>query len=183
MSPEGIKAGETMRTLLLLRHAKSSWDDPGLEDFDRPLAPRGEKAAPLMASYLEKMGLRPDLVLCSPAARAHQTWSLVARSLGDKIAVNELQGLYLGAPSRLLEAVRRASDRAGCVMLVGHNPGMEHLAMALAGPSSDPTALAKLHDKFPTAALAEIEFEVAAWTNVARGAGCLKRFIRPQDLA
>jgi phosphohistidine phosphatase len=68
-------------------------------------------------------------------------------------------------------------------MLVGHNPGMQHLAMALAGPSSDPTALAKLHAKFPTAALAEIEFEVAAWTNVARGAGRLKRFIRPQDLA
>ena len=172
-----------MKTLLLLRHAKSSWDDPSLEDFDRPLAPRGEKAAPLMARYLKKQGLRPNLVLCSPAARARQTWTLVARSLGDKIAVNELRGLYLSPPGRLLEAVRRAPDAATCVMLVGHNPGMEHLAMALAGPSSDPTALAKLHAKFPTAALAEIEFEVAAWTNLARGEGCLKRFIRPQDLA
>ncbi len=67
--------------------------------------------------------------------------------------------------------------------IVGHNPGMEQLAMALAGPSSDPTALAKLHDKFPTAALAEIEFEVAAWTEIARGEGRLKRFIRPKGLA
>ena len=172
-----------MRTLLLLRHAKSSRDDPGLEDFDRPLAPRGEKAAPLMASYLKKQGLLPDLVLCSPATRARQTWSLVARSLGDKIAVNELRGLYLSPPGRLLEAVRRAPDAASCVMLVGHNPGMEHLAMALAGPSSDPTALAKLRAKFPTAALAEIEFDASAWRDIGHGAGRLKRFIRPKDLA
>ena len=172
-----------MRTLLLLRHAKSSWDDSALEDFDRPLAPRGENAAPLMAAYLKKIGLRPDLVLCSPAARARQTWSLVSRSLDSKIAVNELRDLYLSSPGRLLEAVRRAPDAAPCVMLVGHNPGMEHLAMILSGPSSNPTALAKLHSKFPTAALAEIEFEVAAWAAVARGEGCLKRFIRPKDLA
>ncbi len=172
-----------MKTLLLLRHAKSSWDDPSLEDFDRPLAPRGEKAAPLMARYLRKMGLRPDLVLCSPALRARQTWSLVARSLDSKIEVKDMRGLYLSSPGRLLDAVRRAPNAASCVMLVGHNPGMENLAMALAGPSSDPPALAKLHAKFPTAALAEIEFEVAAWTNLARGEGCLKRFIRPQDLA
>ncbi|NIP89767.1 MAG: histidine phosphatase family protein, partial [Gammaproteobacteria bacterium] len=83
-----------MKTLLLLRHAKSSWDDPSLEDFDRPLAPRGEKAAPVMAAYLASKGLRPDLVLCSPAARARQTWALVAQSLGDGIAVKELQSLY-----------------------------------------------------------------------------------------
>jgi phosphohistidine phosphatase len=171
-----------MRKLLLLRHAKSSWDDPSLEDFDRPLAPRGEKAAPLMAAYLEKEGLRPDLVFCSPARRARQTWSLVAQSLGNEIFVDELQALYLGGPSRLLEAVRRAPDAAPCVMLVGHNPGMEHLAMALAGPASKPKALAKLHAKFPTAALAEIEFDVAAWRDVARGAGRLTRFVRPKDL-
>ena len=172
-----------MRTLLLLRHAKSSWDDPDLEDIDRPLAPRGMKAAPLMASFLETKGLRPDLVLCSPAVRARQTWSLVARSLGDKIEVKHLQGLYLGAPSRLLEAVRRAPDAAACVLLVGHNPGMEHLAMALAGPRSKPKALAKLGSKFPTAALAEIEFDAAAWADVAHGEGRLKRLVWPKDLA
>ncbi len=172
-----------MRTLLLLRHAKSSWDDPTLGDFDRPLAPRGQKAALLMACYLRKKGLRPDLVLCSPALRARQTWSLVARRLGDKIEVKDMRGLYLAPPSRLLDFIRRAPNAATCVMLVGHNPGMEHLAMALAGPESKPKALAQLHGKFPTAALAEIEFEVAAWSDVARGAGRLKRFIRPKDLA
>lgn len=172
-----------MRRLLLLRHAKSSWDDPGLEDFDRPLAARGERAAPAMAAYLEMKGLRPDLVLCSPAARARQTWALVAQSLGDGVEVKELQSIYLGAPSRLLEAIRRAPDSAACVMLVGHNPGMEHLAMALSGPSSKPKALAKLHAKFPTAALAKIEFDAATWRDIAHGTGRLKRLVWPKDLA
>jgi phosphohistidine phosphatase len=172
-----------MRTLLLLRHAKSSWDDPDLEDFDRPLAPRGLKAAPLVAARLASKGPRPDLVLCSPAARARQTWSLVARNLGDEIEVRELQGLYPGSPSRLLEAVHRVPDAAACVLLVGHNPGMEQLAMALAGPRSKPKALAKLRSRFPTAALAEIAFDAATWAAVARGQGRLKRFVWPKDLA
>jgi phosphohistidine phosphatase len=157
---------------LLLRHAKSSWDDPGLEDFDRPLALRGERAAPVMADYLKKKGLRPNLVLCSPAVRARQTWALVAQSLGDGVEVKELQSIYLGAPSRLLDAIRRAPDAAGSVMLVGHNPG-----------SSKPKALAKLHAKFPTAALAEIEFDAASWRDIAHGTGRLKRLVWPRDLA
>lgn len=172
-----------MKTLLLLRHAKSSWDDPRLEDIDRPLAPRGIRAAPLIAAYLVSKRLRPDFVLSSPAARAHQTWSLVAPSLGGEITVKELRGLYLAAPSRLLEAVRRAPDGAACVMLIGHNPGMEHLAVALSGPRSKPKALAKLKRKFPTAALAVIEFEAAAWAGVARGDGRLRRMVWPKDLA
>ena len=172
-----------MKTLLLLRHAKSSWDDPSLADFDRPLAERGEKAAPVMADYLGKKGLRPDLVLLSPAARARQTWALVARKLGGTIEVKELRGLYLGPPSRLLDAVRRAPDRAARVMLIGHNPGMEHLAMVLAGPASKRKALAKLHAKFPTAALAEIEFEAESWKDLARGSGRLNRLVWPKDLA
>ena len=172
-----------MKTLLLLRHAKSSWDDPSLADFDRPLAARGQKAAPVMADYLKRKGLRPDFVLLSPAARARETWALVARELGEPIEVKELRSLYLGVPSRLLDAVRRAPNRAARVMLIGHNPGMEHLAMVLAGPASKPKALAKLHTKFPTAALAEIEFEAESWKDLARGSGRLKRLVWPKDLA
>jgi len=172
-----------MRTLFLLRHAKSSWDDPSLEDFDRPLAPRGIDAAPRMGAYLEAKGLRPDLVLCSPALRARQTWSLVARALGGRVQVKELQGLYPGTPSRLLEALRRASHDDARVMLVGHNPGLENLAMALAGPRSKPKAMARLRSKFPTCALAEIAFEAQRWSEVDRGSGRLKRFVRPKDLA
>ena len=172
-----------MKTLLLLRHAKSSWDDLSLADFDRPLAARGQKAAPVMADYLRKKDLRPDLVLLSPAARARETWALVAHTLGGQIEVKELRGLYLGAPSRLLDAVRRAPDRADRVMLIGHNPGMEHLAMVLAGPASKRKAMAKLHDKFPTAALAEIEFDAGSWKDLARESGRLKRLVWPRELA
>jgi phosphohistidine phosphatase len=172
-----------MRTLLLLRHAKSSWDDPDLEDFDRPLAPRGRKAAPLVAGYLKAKGLRPDLVLCSPALRARQTWSLVTQSWAEDIEVKKLQSLYLGSPSRLLDVVRRAPAAAACVLVVGHNPGMENLAMALAGPRSKSKALTRLRSKFPTAALAEIEFDADGWPDVERGAGRLTRFVRPKDLA
>ena len=136
-----------------------------------------------MANYLRNKGLRPDLVLLSPAVRARQTWDLVAPSLGDGIAVKELRGLYLGAPSRLLEAIRRAPESAASVMLVGHNPGMEHLAMVLAGPSSKRKALARLQAKFPTAALAEITFQADSWRGIGHGAGRLKRLVRPKDLA
>ena len=172
-----------MRTLLLLRHAKSSWDDPGLADFDRPLAPRGRRAAPVMAAYLMKQSLQPDLVLCSPAVRARQTWAMVAEGLGGSIEVKELQSLYLGAPSRLLEAVRRVPNTASTVLLIGHNPGMEDLAQALAGPGSKPKALAKLEAKFPTAALAEIRFDAASWKDLALGSGRLRRLVWPKDLA
>ena len=172
-----------MKTLLLLRHAKSSWDDPRLEDFDRPLAPRGRRAAPAMADYLKKKGLRPDFALCSPAARARQTWALVADGLGGGAETKELRSLYLGGPSRLLEAIRRIPDRAGCAMLIGHNPGMEHLAMSLAGPGSKAKALAKLRTKFPTAALAELAFDVDSWRDLAGGKGCLRRLVWPRDLA
>jgi phosphohistidine phosphatase len=171
-----------IRRLVLLRHAKSSWDDPSLDDFDRPLAPRGAKAAPRMATYLKKKHLRPDLVLCSAALRTVQTWQLVSDVLGGEPEVKFLRGLYLGTPSRLLEAVRRAPDGAACVMLIGHNPGMEGLAVALAGPRSKEKALARLRSKFPTAALAEIEFETQTWAEIERGQGRLRRFVCPRDL-
>ncbi len=168
--------------LLLLRHAKSSWDDMSIPDFDRPLAPRGMKAAPRMAAYLKKKGLMPDLVLCSSATRTRDTWERVAEVLGGTPEVKFLRGLYLAPPSRLLEAVRRAPASVRTVMLLGHNPGMENLAAGLAGPGSKAKALARLHAKFPTAALAEIEFEAETWSAIGNGQGRLRRFVVPKDL-
>lgn len=170
------------RTLLLLRHAKSSWDDPSLADFDRPLAPRGVKAAPRIAAYLRKQKLWPKLTLCSPAQRTMQTWRLVAEGLGREIEVKPLRDLYLSPPSRLLRVLKRVPPDIQCVMMVGHNPGMEHLAELLAGPKSKKKALSRLQSKFPTAALAVIEFETDAWSDIERGQGCLRRFVRPRDL-
>lgn len=170
------------RRLLLLRHAKSSWADPGLADFDRPLNKRGVRAAPLMAQYIGAKGLRPDLVFCSAALRTRQTWDLVAAELGGETTVKVLKSLYLASPSRLLAAVRQAPDEVARLMVLGHNPGLERFAAELCGPGSDRKALARLADKFPTCALAVIRFDSEGWSKVARGGGRLERFVVPRDL-
>lgn len=175
-----------MRTLLLLRHAKSSWQAPELPDVDRPLAPRGRQAAPLIARLIAKRRWRPDLVLCSPALRVQETWRLMAPVLGEKIVCKTLRTIYPGAPSRLLATLRHADDQAATVMMIGHNPGLGTFASSLCGASSgggSKKALERMRTKFPTTALAVIGFDVERWSDVAEGAGRLEAFVRPKDLA
>jgi len=170
-----------MRTLLLMRHAKSSWDQPGLADLERPLAPRGRLAAPLIARHLRDQGLVPDLVLCSPALRVQETWQLMTPVLGGSVASKTLRSLYPGAPSRLLEALRRLSDEIGTALLIGHNPGLAAFAVALAatGPKK---ALQQMRAKFGTACLAVLACEIAHWRELDAGVGRLESFVRPKDL-
>jgi len=170
-----------MRRLLLLRHAKSSWEDPSLDDFDRPLAPRGERAAPAIADFMRSKKLIPDLVLCSSAVRARQTWHAVANKLGSGDNLRELKSLYLATPSRLLQTLRRAPQKAETVLVIGHNPGMEIFALRLTGKGPR-NAMRQMAEKFPTAALAEIAFDVEKWSEIGEGRGVLKRFVRPKDL-
>jgi phosphohistidine phosphatase len=170
-----------MRRLLLLRHAKSSWDTPGLADLDRPLAPRGRQTAPLMAQLMAKRRWVPDLVLCSQAERVRETWQLMAPLLGEQIASKTLRTIYPGAPSRLLMTLRRAPDEARTLLLIGHNPGLGAFATSLCGGGSK-KALAKMSTKFPTAGLAVIDFDADRWSEVAGGAGRLEAFVRPKDL-
>jgi phosphohistidine phosphatase len=170
-----------MRTLMLLRHAKSSWDQPGLADADRPLDPRGQAAAPLMAHHIKARKWRPDLVLCSHAERVRETWQLMAPILGRSIECRTLRTIYLGAPSRLMEAVRRASDEVETLMLIGHNPGLGRLAVNLCG-TGPKKALARMQAKFPTATLAVIDFKIDRWGEIAPGSGRLEAFVRPKDL-
>ena len=172
-----------MKTLYLLRHAKSDWSDRTLEDFDRPLAPRGIKAAPRIGKTMRKRSLIPEIVLCSEARRALETWSLVEPELGAPVPVKVLRGLFLAPPSKLLGTVRRLPDDYASAMLIGHNPGMEHLAADLAGPRSDPDAVRRLAQKFPTAALAALAFDVDGWDDIGPGTGRLTSFLRPRDLA
>jgi phosphohistidine phosphatase len=171
-----------MRTLMLIRHAKSSWDRPDLADLDRPLAPRGRETAPLMARYIKESGWQADLVLCSPATRVRETWQLMAPVLGGTVPCKTLRTIYLGAPSRLLETLRRAADDVETLMLIGHNPGLGHLAVNLCrrGPKQ---ALERMRTKFPTAALAVIQFDIERWGELAPGIGRLRAFVRPKDLA
>ena len=171
-----------MKTLYLLRHAKSSWDEPGLADRERPLAPRGRKAAAAIGQHLARFDAIPELVLCSPARRTTETLEGVLAALGAKAAptVENREDLYLGGGQTLLEAVRALPAGVSRVLVVGHDPDLHDLAVSLAG-SGEPGPLAELKQKFPTGALAVLG--LSAWSEAAPGAGRLREFVRPRDLS
>ena len=169
-----------MVTLSLFRHAKSSWSDASLRDFERPLAPRGEKAAPRMGAYIAEHELVPDLVLCSTARRARETLELALASLQPEPEIRYDEALYLASPDKLLAALRQLPDTYAHAMLVGHNPGMHMLAMALIG-QGERDELHALGAKYPTAALVVIDFD-GGWDTVTPGEGRLRLFVRPRDL-
>jgi phosphohistidine phosphatase len=176
-----------MLTLTLLRHAKSSWDQPALDDYERPLAKRGKKAAPQVGAALTAMGLRPDLVLCSGAVRARATLDLVLPKLGAPVPeVVYDDALYMAAPDALLARLHRIGPERGGeaprhVMLVGHNPGLEELALLLAGSGADDDT-ARMTEKFPTAAVAVLGFNTDSWAAIEPGAGRLEHFLTPKQL-
>lgn len=170
-----------MLTLSLLRHAKSSWDDSSLGDFERPLARRGETAAPRMGEFMARQGLAPDLVLCSSAVRARQTLDLVLPRLADRPQVVYEDSFYLAAPSVMLARVRKVDARVRHVLVVGHDPGMQGLALELAG-EGDPKLLQALGAKFPTAGLAVIRFKARSWAKIGCGTGRLELFATPKSL-
>jgi phosphohistidine phosphatase len=170
-----------MKTLHLLRHAKSSWDDPALDDHDRPLAPRGERAALALADHWNACGVRPDLVLCSTACRARQTLERILPSWDPPPAVRWDPGLYLTSAPELLERVQGLADAHASVLLVGHNPGLGELAALLAG-SGDPALRRRLVRKYPTGAWVELRFAVGHWRDVGSQGGKLLRFVRPKEL-
>ncbi len=169
----------TQRTLLLLRHAKSSWDDPELDDFDRPLAERGRRAAPRIAAEMTTRGWRPDAALVSAAVRTRQTWELVSAATEPGIAATFTDAIYEAPADRILDSIRLTPDNASALLVIGHNPGFETLARLLATPDSDTDALARLNRKFPTAALARFTFE-GAWSDL--GKATLTDFLTPKEL-
>lgn len=169
------------KQLLLLRHAKSSWDDPGLADFDRPLSGRGLKAAPLVGRELARRGWLPDLALVSPALRTRDTWRLVAAEWPAKVPADFAEALYEATTTDILAEVRQATVSAGCLLVLGHNPGLEEFARRLAGARSDAGGLKKLEEKFPTGALARFVFD-GDWAGLAFGDARLTHCIRPKDL-
>lgn len=166
--------------LLLLRHAKAVIGE-GLADFDRPLAPRGERAAKLMGRYMAENGLAPDLVLCSPARRTHQTWEIAAAEL-PKTETRMIESLYdFGDGGVQLAAIRAEGGTAKRLLLVGHNPAIQNLSLSLA-QSSDQALRRLMAEKYPTAGLAVFTLDRAHWSDAAEDAGRLEAFIRPRDL-
>lgn len=162
-----------MRTLYLLRHAKSSWKDDSLRDFDRPLKRRGRDAAEQIGKVLAGEKLKDLLVISSPAARARETTKLVLESARLNLEPRFDERIYEADVRTLLEVVTSIPDKATTALLVGHNPGFENLLSYLTGDNRH----------MPTAALAKIEFDVGSWSEVSAGSERLESFVTPKELA
>jgi phosphohistidine phosphatase len=167
-----------MRHLLLVRHAKSSWDDDGLTDRDRPRAPRGRDALPIMREHLARRPTSVGLVLCSPARRAIDTLEGIRASLPADAEVSVEDDLYGASTFGLLERLRALDDAVRGVMVVGHNPTLQHLGELLAG-SGAPAALEQLGTKFPTGAIATLTFD-GAWPALDRAVARLDELFMPR---
>ncbi|MEZ0242688.1 MAG: histidine phosphatase family protein [Sphingomonas sp.] len=168
-----------MKTLILLRHAKSGWDDPVARDFDRPLNPKGQRAAVAMGRHMKSLGLEFDAVVASPAVRVVETLEQVATGYGGDLAPAWDKRVYLASAATLLDLVHDLPDGADTVLMAGHNPGLEELVLGLVPGGA---LRSDVEEKFPTAALAELRFEAERWRDVEPGEGELVRFIRPRDL-
>jgi phosphohistidine phosphatase len=172
-----------VKTLLLLRHAKSAWSDPKLDDHDRPLNGRGERAAKAVADHIAGQGLRPDLILCSTAIRTRQTLAPLIKRLGTPAPPISLEsGLYLASEVALLARLQAVADDVPTLLLIGHNDGIGQLAADLAG-SGPPEALSALREKYPTGALAVLGLRDGPWSDLQVGSAVLLNFVRPRDLA
>ena len=144
-----------MKTIVLIRHAKSSWKSPELKDIERPLKKRGQKEAPLMGKVLKETPITPDRIFSSPAVRAQTTAQLIAKEYGmDESKIRTLPGLYMESGSKLLQEIQAIEDEYNVVFLVGHNPGMMDLAVSLTGEALE---------NFPTAGAMGIEFHCDTW--------------------
>jgi phosphohistidine phosphatase len=173
-----------MKRLFLLRHAKAvPADESGIEDFDRTLMLSGMQDAGAMARYLRKSDYGLDLILCSASARTTQTAELVLHEIECEIEYRD--NLYLAEPAKIVAAVRAAPVTVSTLMIVGHNPGLEACAALLAREPVRRKERARheaLEEKFPTCALAILDFDVGRWRDVVQGAGKLVEFVRPKDL-
>jgi phosphohistidine phosphatase len=169
-----------MHQLLLLRHAKSSWDDQGVADRARPLNRRGERAAAAVGRAMSELGLVPGLILASPARRSMQTLAALAPFPG-RTRIETPEPLYLARVPDLFEILRSVAESVAGVLVIGHNPGLHELAVALVGESVPTADAERLCQRFPTAALAE--FAIAGrWRDLGPGGARLVRLLLPRDL-
>jgi phosphohistidine phosphatase len=172
-----------VKTLLLLRHAKSAWSDPRLDDHERPLSRRGERAAKAMADHIVRHGPRPDLILCSTAMRTRQTLApLVKRLTAPAPPIALEKALYLASEDVLLAHLQAVADDVATVLLIAHNDGIWRLAEALAG-SGPADSLAALREKYPTGTLVTLRAPDRPWRELAPASAELLAFVRPRDLA
>jgi phosphohistidine phosphatase len=163
-----------VKRLFILRHAKSSWDDMGLPDHERPLAPRGEKAAARIAEHVRSEGIAPELVLCSTAVRTRQTLAALLPVLPGDVEVQVEEELYGASLDGLVARLREVEDSVTAAMVIGHNPTLHALALALTGRGD-------VLDRFPTGALATVVLP-GPWPELGEGTGELEGFVVPREL-
>ncbi len=171
-----------MKTLTLFRHGKSGWDSPVSRDFDRPINERGTRGSKLMGSHARNLGLNWDHVVSSPAVRCTETLDAFWEGFGRILHPNWDRRIYLASGATLLDVVQELPDEAARVIMCGHNPGLEDLALMLVPDEKGNDLRNNLEMKFPTASLAEMRFDVECWNNLKTGSAMLTRFIRPRDL-
>jgi phosphohistidine phosphatase len=170
-----------MLRLMLLRHAKSDWSRSGLPDRDRPLNARGREAAPMMAAHISTHGLVPERAIVSSAVRTRETWKLMTPTFPRKPETIFERRIYEASPHMILSVIKETPDSIKSLMIVGHNPGLQALALSLVG-SGDSDLREDLAAKFPTGALAVIDFVTGSWSALRAGTGKLTRFVRPRSL-
>lgn len=171
-----------MKTLTLLRHAKSGMGEPGQRDFERTLNAKGQRAAAAMGRHLKSLGAGFDAVIASPATRVVDTIEHFGRGFGALPTVGYDKRAYLASAPGLIELIHGADEAAGRLLIVAHNPGLEDLVLELVPDSPDDRARDDVEEKFPTASVAELRFACASWADVAANGGTLVRFVRPRDI-
>lgn len=170
-----------MKTISLLRHAKSDWSDGVSRDFDRPLNARGQRAARVMGQWAQQKGLVFDSIVASPAVRVTDTIDLFLEGYGRPLDTRWDRRIYLASSATLLEVVRELPDDSDRMLMVGHNPGLEDLVLDVVPDTADDRLRAAVEVKFPTASLATLAFDVARWEECDRPAR-LTAFVRPRDI-
>ncbi len=170
------------KTLYLLRHAKSGWDDPVARDFDRPLNKRGERAARTMGQWMASHGVSFQHLIASPAVRVVETLDGLWAGYGRKIEPTWERRIYLASSATVLDVLREVDDAHDVVMVVGHCPAVEDLVFDLVPDDGSSPLRDEVEIKYPTAALAQIEIPIDHWADIGKPVAHLKRFVRPRDL-
>jgi phosphohistidine phosphatase len=167
---------------MLLRHAKSNWSSSGMQDAARPLSDRGAAAARLMGGYMARHSLVPERVLCSPARRTRDTWAGIVAQWPADVDVVFDQRLYAATAQVVLSIVRAQDNAARTLLVIGHNPGLQEAAELLIA-AGDVELRERLREKFPTAALAVIDFTIDKWSRIHERSGRLDRYVTPRSIA
>lgn len=170
-----------MARLFLLRHAKSSWDDPALSDFERPLNIRGRASAPTMGRHMADHSLLPDVILCSSARRTRETLAGLLPHLTGDMEIRLMKAIYTSSEGTYVPLLRKAGGEAKRLLLIGHNPAIQETALALIG-HGNPAFIEEIRGKFPTAGLAVIDLPTDDWSALAPGSGRIVAFFRPREL-